>query len=262
VTDAVFTLDGGRYVPSELARGPWDPNAQHGGAAAAILGREIEGFEPDPGLSIARITFELLRPVPLAPLAITTETVRPGKRVQLVAASLRAEDREVMRATALRVLAVPGELPDELDPPDRPPPGPQAVERSELIAREERPTNFGDTFDFRVVSGETFSAPGPATVWFRLLVPVVAGETPTPLQRLLVAADFGNGISSALDFQRYAFINPDLTVYVRRMPVGEWVALDAATWLQPGEGGYAESALYDERGRIGRAVQALYVAAR
>ena len=173
MTDAVFHLDGERHVPTELARGPWDPGAQHGGAAAAILGRAVERFQPELGLAVTRITFEL-----------------------------------------------------------------------------------------RLVDGRPFDTPGPARMWFRLRVPVVGGEEPSPLQRVLVAADFGNGISSVLDYERFVFINPDLTVYVRRPPVGEWVGLDAASWLEPGGGGYAESALYDERSRIGRAVQALYVAPR
>ena len=90
MTDAVFHLDGERHVPTELARGPWDPGAQHGGAAAAILGRAVERFQPELGLAVTRITFELLRPVPLAPLVVTTAMTRPGKRVQLVTASLRA----------------------------------------------------------------------------------------------------------------------------------------------------------------------------
>jgi hypothetical protein len=262
VTEAVFTLDGDRFVPSELARGPWDPNAQHGGAAAAILGRAIERFQPELGLAIARITFELLRPVPMAPLTIATEMVRPGKRVQLVAASLLAGDTEVVRATALRTAPVPTEIPDGVDPPDTPPSDPGVAPPAERSIAQERPANFSDAFDLLLARGAPFGTPGPSTMWFRIRVPVVAGEQPSPLQRALVAADYGNGISGAIDYERFVFINPDLTVYLRREPVGEWVGLDAATWLQRDGGGYAESALYDERGRIGRAVQALYVAAR
>lgn len=262
MTDAVYHLDGGRHVPTELARGPWDPGAQHGGAAAAILGRAVERFQPELGLPVTRITFELLRPVPLAPLTVTTAMARPGKRVQLVAASLHADDVELVRATALRVLPVPSDITGDLDAPDRTPPRPSAAAPVERLIDQERPTNFSDAFEMRLANGEPFGTPGPSSMWFRLRVPVVAGEAPSPLQRVLVAGDFGNGISGVLDYQRFVFINPDLTVYVRRPPAGEWVGLDAITWLEPGAGGYAESALYDERGRIGRAVQALYVAPR
>jgi hypothetical protein len=262
VTDAVFHLEGEHFVPTELARGPWDPNAQHGGAAAAVLGRAVERFEPELGLAVTRITFELLRPIPLVPLAVTAAMTRPGKRVQLVTASLTADEVELVRATALRVLRVPRDVPDDTDAAEQAPPAPGTAAPLERLIAQERPTNFSDAFELRLVDGQPFGTPGPSRMWFRLRVPVVAGEEPSALQRVLGAADFGNGISGVLDYQRFVFINPDLTVYVRRAPAGVWVGLDASTWLEPGAGGYAESALYDERGRIGRAVQALYVAPR
>ncbi len=101
---------------------------------------------------------------------------------------------------------------------------------------------------------------GPATAWFRLRVPVIAGEEPTPLQRLLVAADFPNGISSELDWNDWLFINPDLTVYIERDPVGEWVALQAQTRIIEGETALAQATIFDVEGRIGHSLQSLYVA--
>ena len=106
------------------------------------------------------------------------------------------------------------------------------------------------------------STGGPSTVWFRLRGPVVAGEEPTPLQRVAAAADFGNGISSEIDFRTTSFVNADLTVSVRRPPVGEWVCLDARTRFGAPGIAVAESELWDEDGRIGRAVQHLVVEAR
>jgi hypothetical protein len=258
---AVFERDGECYVPTELARGPWDVNALHGGAVAAIIGGEVERFQADGSLTVVRFTYELLRPVPMAPLTVSAEILRPGRRVQLVGASVRVGEVEVVRATALRVLSVP-DIPEGIDAPDDPPPSPESLPALGRFIAEERPTNFSDAFDLRLARGAAFGTPGPATMWFRLRVPVVAGDPPTPLDRLLVAADFGNGISGVLDYERFVFINPDLTVYLRRPAGGEWVALDATSWLEAGGGGYAEGALYDEQGRIGRAVQGLYVAAR
>ena len=92
--------------------------------------------------------------------------------------------------------------------------------------------------------------------------PLVAGEEPTPLQRVLVAADVGNGVSAALDYRRYLFINVDLTVHLERMPVGEWVCVDAVTLPQPNGIGTAESVLSDGSGRIGRALQTLLISER
>ncbi len=124
-----------------------------------------------------------------------------------------------------------------------------------------RPMFAPDAIEIRFVKGR-FHGGGPATAWFRLRRPLVAGEDPSPLQRLAAAGDFGNGISSILSWDEYLFINPDLTLYVERQPVGEWICLDAQTRIVAGGIGISESVLYDERGRVGRAIQALLVAPR
>jgi hypothetical protein len=90
----------------------------------------------------------------------------------------------------------------------------------------------------------------------------VGDETPSPLQRLAAAGDFGNGISATLSWYEYLYINPDLTLYIEREPVGEWICLDSETRISAGGIGVAESVLYDVRGRVGRATQALLVAPR
>jgi hypothetical protein len=117
-----------------------------------------------------------------------------------------------------------------------------------------------DAIEIRFVAGG-FGG-GPATAWFRLRRPLVDGEQPSPLQRLAAAGDFGNGISAVLSWDEYVFINPDLTLYVERQPEGNWICLESRTTLAPGGTGTAESVLWDEHGRIGRASQALLVARR
>jgi hypothetical protein len=104
-----------------------------------------------------------------------------------------------------------------------------------------------------------FGAPGPAAMWLRLTVPVVAGERPSPLQRVAAAADFGNGLSAALSVRRYSCINADVTITLHRVPEGEWVGLDATTYVEPNGVGIAESVLHDTRGRIGRGFQTILV---
>jgi hypothetical protein len=249
--DAVFHRDGDRFVPTELARGPWDPNAQHGGAPGALLARMAEQHDAGPPAHVARMTIELLRPVPMQPIELRARTVRPGKKVQLVEASVLAGDTEVVRATALRIRLAHVEFADP--PDDRLEPGPGAI-REHL--ENFNGLNFGFAMEMSAARGE-FGVPGPAAVWFRLAVPVVAGEETTPLMRVAAAADFGNGISGAVTWDEHLFINPDLTIYLHRLPAGEWIGLDALTWPTHEGVGVADAALYDERGRIGRSVQAL-----
>jgi acyl-CoA thioesterase len=91
---------------------------------------------------------------------------------------------------------------------------------------------------------------------------VVGDEEPTGVQRAAAAADFGNGVSWVLPFEDWIFLNPDLTMHLARPPVGEWIGLDAHTVPSDQGMGLAESAMYDERGRLGRAVQSLLLQRR
>ena len=252
---AFYALDGDRLVPSELTRGPWDPDAQHAGPPAALLGRAVERCQPRDGMQVGRITFEILGPVPLAPLETRARIVRPGRSVELLEASLSGREGEVMRASAWRVRAGEVGVSPESDPG---PPGPDHGETREFFSTR-RDVGYHIAMEWLFVSG-AFLELGPATVWMRMRVPLVAGEEPSPLQRVLVAADSGNGVSAALDYDRFLFINTDLSVHLLRMPAGEWVCIDARTHVDGV--GLTDTALWDERGRIGRAAQTLLVRPR
>ena len=254
---AVFVQDGELICATELARGPWDPGAQHGGAAAALLMREFERLEGR-GLALARVTYEFLRPVPLGHLEVDADIVRPGKRVQLLEGAIRAPNGvEVVRARALRIARADPEIPTTAS---QPPAGPEGGQLNQLRAPH-RPMFAPDAIEIRFVDGN-FHGGGPATAWFRLRVPIVAGEQASPLERLAAAGDFGNGISSILSWDEYMFINPDLTLYIDREPAGEWIALESRTYIAAGGVGTAESVLYDQDGRVGRATQSLLIAPR
>lgn len=259
MADALFLPEGDVFVPTQLCRGPWSPDAQHGGAPAALLARALERFENGDDMHMARLTIELLRPVPLAPLQLSTRWRRQGRRVQLVETSLRAQGVEVARALGLRIRRASLDLPADCEADLRPPPGPDRGRNGmppwpNVVPP---PTFHRHAVEHRFVDGG-FDRPGPTTDWIRLRVPVVAGEPTSPLSRVAAAADFGNGVSWVLSrVDGYSFVNPDLTVYLHRLPAGEWVCLQAATYVQPHGVGLAESRLWDERGPIGRSLQSL-----
>jgi hypothetical protein len=244
-----------RFRATELTQGPWGPGLQHAGPPAALLGRAVEGHSDRAGFQVARVTFEILRPPPMAELAVTTRLLRGGRSVELVEASLRAGEDEVMRATALRIRTADLELPDGLVPGPRLP-GPAAGRVMPFFSTGQE-VGYHTAMEFRFVAG-SFLELGPATVWARMRHPLVAGEAPSPLSRVLIAADSGNGVSATLDFQQWRFINPDLTVYLLRPPAGEWVAVEAATTVAAGVG-LADTTLHDEQGPIGRSAQALFI---
>jgi hypothetical protein len=256
--DALFVPDGDRFVPTPLARGPWSPDALHGGPPAALVARCCERAPGGDGMRLVRLTVELVRPVPAAPLDVVTRLARPGKKVQLVEASVRAGDVEVVRAVGLRMrraeLPLPADLPRDVSPP---PPDAGAANAPPWSDADWRPAFHSDAVEHRFVRGG-FHVPGPAVDWIRLRVPLVAGEPTSPACRAVAAADFGNGVSWVLQrADGWQFINPDLTVTLHREPEGEWICLEAVTRPEADGIGMAESRLWDVCGAVGRAVQTL-----
>jgi Thioesterase-like superfamily len=253
----LFEPHGAGWAPTQLAIGPWDPDSLHGGPPAALLGRALEGLPAAGPMSFARVTVELLRPVPRAPLTVEAEVLRDGRRIQLAAARLHADGVELCRATGWRVRRAAAPV-AEAAPPEPPPGAPEDGAPQPPPAPIAGAVTFGSHgTEARWLRGDW--SLGPAVVWMRLAVPVVPGETPTPLQRALALGDFGNGVSAVVPWTTHVFVNTDLTVYLEREPEGEWIALDAVTRVDPAGAGVAESVLSDTRGRVGRALQALYV---
>lgn len=252
--DALFARDGDTYVPSLHTTGPWDRRAQHAGAPAALLAGAVERLQTDVPMHVARFTLELVGPVPVAPLQVAAQVVRPGRRVQLCSASAYAGGEEVCRASVWRIRETDLRLPvAQLSAAMIGTP-----ETAELFVEDGEPALHRTGMEIRFSRG-SFETPGDATAWFRLRFPVVAGEQPSPLQRVLAAADFGNGISAAFDYLTLLYINTELTVHLHRYPASEWVCLDAHTTVQPTGIGLAQSALHDLRGPLGRSAQALLI---
>ena len=257
--DAFFEpldADGLRWHATGHTSGPWAPGAQHGGPPSALLGRAVERCEARDDVQVARMTVELLGAVPVGELDLRVRLARPGRSVELVEAALSADGRDVARASAWRVRRTEGV---QVAPPSGPLPLPEGL--AELPTEGLWPGGSLQAVEWRPVSGR-FDEPGPATCWTRLRVPLVPGEEPSPLQRVLTVADSGNGLSSELDVERWYFINPELTVHLHREAVGEWVCVDAVTAVSDGGCGLATTVLSDQHGPLGRGAQSLLVGPR
>jgi hypothetical protein len=257
LTEPVFHRDGETFVPTGHARGPWDPGQLHGGAPGALIAEAVQ----EEGYLVARLTLDFLGPVPLAPLTVSARTTKPGRSLQLAEAELSAGGQVVVRARAVRLRRGHVELP-QLPDEDPPPTPPQAGSLDPFPAQDGHDEGFHLTaMEIRFVDGTGFGL-GPAHAWFRLARPLVDDRAASPLARAVAAADFGNGVSRIVEFDRYLFVNTDLTVHLHREPAGEWVLLDARTRLEPHGAGLAHSVLSDEHGPLGLAAQSLFVAER
>lgn len=249
------SADGGEaYLATSSTAGPWSADAQHGGPPAALLGRAVEGLT-EPGRMVGRFTMDLLGPIPVGPLSVTADVVRPGRTVALLQATLYDEGagRTVARAQAWT-------LPLTTDGPAQ---EHKPLHHTHADGHLEDPpasweSGYLDSVEWCWVEG-AITRPGPAVVWMRPRVPLVPGEELTGLQRMLTCVDSASGASAALDTADWAFMNTELTVHVLRPPVGEWICLEAETTLGSGSVGVAASTAYDEQGLVGRSAQTLLV---
>ncbi|MEA2864344.1 MAG: hypothetical protein QOC84_2300 [Bradyrhizobium sp.] len=256
--DAIYRVDGNRVVTSPDAAGPWDAGMQHGSAPAALVVWAAEAIPTREPMRIARVTIDLMRPVPIAPLTIETEVLREGRKIQLCAVRLRAENAVVVSATILKIKAQAPELPPEIRDLAVELPGPDQ-------AREELPdfssSPFVAAISMRAARGR-FGVPGLGAIWYRADRPLVEGSPVSQAMRAVVAADFCNGTSAALDFRHWTFINADLTVSFSREPRGDWILVDAESWIGPEGAGLAIAGLADQDGYFGRGVQSLVIEKR
>lgn len=250
--------DGGLgFLATDHTRGPWDPRSQHAGPPAALIGHVLEARHPREEMQFARLTFEILGPVPVARLHVVTDVVRGGRSVELLAASLRDDGgNTIMTANAWRIRTADVPLTDGLEGDGiegERVDGPDTAPTTESFFRDIDHTGYVQAMETRFVQGD-WADPGPAVAWLRMRHPLVPGADPSPLERVLIAADSGNGVSARFDG---LFINPDLTVYLTRPAVGDWVCLQARTTVTNHGIGLATTVLHDRRGPLGRGLQSL-----
>jgi len=256
--DAIYRVDGDRVATNPNAAGPWDAGMQHGSAPAALVTWAAEAIPTRVPMGIARVTIDLMRPVPMAPLTLQSEVLREGRKIQLCAVRLLSGDAVVVGATILKIktqaLTLPhgvADLPVELPGPDQSQPEPADFSSSPFVSG----------MSLRAARGR-FGVPGPGAIWYRVDRPLVEGSQVSQAMRAVVAADFCNGTSAALDFREWTFINADLTVSLARQPVGEWILIEAESMIGAEGAGLATARLADQNGYFGRAVQSLVIEKR
>jgi len=232
---------------------------QHGGAPASLIAWAVERMPMREPMHVVRMTLDLLRPVPVAPLEIKIDVQREGRKIQVCNVTLSAAGVACVRATVLKIRQAEMELPEHIIDEQVTLPGPEQGRESKIRFSDYE--QFAGGVTLRSVRG-SFGEMGPGALWFRAHRQIIEGEPTTPLMRAAMTGDFCNGISAVLDFNEWTFINADLTISLARMPVGEWILLDAQTWLGDQGAGLAFAKLGDERGYFGRAIQSLVIERR
>lgn len=256
--DAIYRVDGKHVVTSVHAAGPWSETMQHGSAPSALVTWLAEQMRTQSPMTVTRVTVDLLRPVPVAPLTYETEVLREGRKIQLCGVTLFANGVVVVRASVLKIRVEAQALPPEVADPPLTLPTP---DKSGATQPRDGRCAFVSGMTIRAVRGG-FLQLGPGAVWYRADRAIIEGAPVSQVMRAVIAADFSNGTSPALDFDQWTYLNADLTVSLSRPPVGDWILLDGESWIGPDGAGLAASRLADTHGYFGRAVQSLVVEKR
>jgi acyl-CoA thioesterase len=249
------------FTPTPVAGSPWHPSLLHGGAVSALFGLAIdEQARQWPAFTVNRITMNLLRPVPMAPLAVRHQWLREGNRLRLLQVDILDEDRLVARAEALMQKHSPVVLPDYAPRPAAAPRGPEGLPAFDIQAFLDAkglpiPEGFHTRVQVREVS--PWDERGAATGWIRVPVHIVAGVPLTPLSRVCMVSDLGNGTGQLNLGEGIGCINADITLSLFRYPRSEWLCLSSDAQVSEQGCGVVATRLFDEEGAIGHVLQSV-----
>lgn len=239
----------GAYVPTRLATGPWDRRLQSGVVLNALIAHLIEETPSPVPMVTSRLLLDMMKPTMMTPVETRVTVVREGKRLQLLDVELVQDGAVTARASALRIRAAesPGtDAPRHILPP------------SDLPSLNGNRSPLQHVSETRLESGG-LEVPGPGVVWARMAGEILPGIAISPFVQLAMAADFGSGTSSFVDWREWSFANVDISLHLTRMPAGEWVRIAAETESAGNGIAIVHSKLADEQGELGHAHQTLFL---
>ena len=250
------------FAPTRATTSAWDDGLQHGSPPTALLAHAIIENHPRDEMRIARIGAEFLGPIPRSEVSVRTRVTRPGRRIELLEAVMEANGREVVAARIWRIaVKQPGVVPPGITPPDAVPPLPSEEFQSDGNGFGIKDWGYANAFEWRFVRGGIGTV-GPGAVWTRTRLPLVAGEAPHPIDRILLIADSANGISGELSPRAWSFVPPTIAIALLRYPEGDWTFMEARTALSEDGIGVTTARYGDRLGFIGAGTQSLLIESR
>ncbi len=246
-----FELKGNKVIASPHTAGPWDPSMQHGGAPTGLMTHIAEQIPSDDPMLVTRLTVDMKRPIPLGELDVRTDITRKGRNIIAADITLIAGEKEVCRAAILKVREKEFDMPEDVRPPTTV--YPKGTTQHEVV----RFKGFND--GVTIFEAESAPAHMRRAAWFHIARPWLGDHETTPTMRAAATGDYCNGFGSGLDFNKWTFINADLTIHFARKPVGDNIMLAANAWIGPDGRGLGYGELADEQGFFGRAVQCLVI---
>ena len=258
--DALFERNGDVFAPSELAHGPWMSGTLHGGPVCGLVAHAAEQLRPDADFLPVRLVVDMHRPAPMAPIQTLTRLERKSRRMALDSVGLHADGKEVARGTVLFARSSDAPARGAAGHERRMPLGPEGLKTTAIVPKDvalEFPPGFHREAEVRWVEGPNSSSPSG---WLRMPMPLVAGEAPTPFERVATISDLGNAVASVTKREGTrppeAYINPDTTLYLEREATGDWIGLALDSLSETRGVGISEVVIFDEHGPLGRMLSA------
>jgi hypothetical protein len=241
-----FRKADGRFVPTRAGVGPWTADSLHGRLIVGLLGAEIERRHRTPEYLPARLTVDMYRLPDLSPVEVVTRTIKDGYRIKVVDAEFISGGRSAGRATCQLLRRTE-------DPPGNvwSPPAWDAPRPADIPEPQDGRAGMGGMWAMRPIAG-AFGSLGVRRTWMAEVRELVEGEPLTPFARVAVAADFASPFANAGD-QGLGYINSDVTLYLHREPVSEWVGFEVVDHGHSDGVAIGECRLHDEQGPIGSA---------
>jgi hypothetical protein len=258
--DHLYTREGPVYSPSKWAGSPWSKGLQHGAPVNALFMRAADQAASEVGMRVARLTVDILKPLPMEPLEVSAEFRRRGRRMAVVDAAMTRADDDTPVATA-RIVALQERdaLAAAFGTPGEPLSGPHGIPSRGLIPAALR-DRFPPGFHLSVEIRQSRDDPG-ASAWLTTPLELIEGESMSPLERCAAICDLTTVMSGEMQpgqeatGQPVLLLNTDTTIHLLRPPVGEWFAFSNSSIADRNGIGVAEVTLHDEVGFLGRSAQ-------
>jgi Thioesterase-like superfamily len=241
--EGFFRPDGDLLVPASFSTSPWGPML-HGRLIGGLAARAAKQVIADaPGLVCSRLTVDMFRSAPLAPVSVTARPVRSGRRITVLDVMIEQADGPIgaARIVLLRASEQPAGTLRAAPVWDAP------------IPVKDKPPRAGNAQwtpawqSWRISGADWSPADG---VWVREIHPLVTDEPLTPLERLSMAADMVSPVSNFSD-RGLAFINADYTIYLGREPQGEYIGIQPGGHVSDRGIAAGQCVLHDLQGPVG-----------